>query len=242
MVQGIQRPLGSVAAALNLAVSRDGTLVYLPAQSSLRSLAWVDRRGASEPLTTIPAGSYTDVRLSPDAGRVLLTRDGDIWIYDLASGRSTRLTRDGTSQMGVWDPTGSRIAYASARGGNLEAWVEPVDGSAPPRQLTSLGGQVHVDSWSPDGRILTIHHHRSGALGTTIYLLSLDQADAKPQPFVSAADNKEGAEFSHDGRHVAYLSNESGRREIYIRPYPGPGGATTVSVGGGMEASVVLSR
>ncbi len=236
VVESIRRPLGSVAAALNLAVSRDGTLVYLPAQSSMRSLAWVDRRGVATPLTRIPAGSYTDVRLSPVAGRALLTRDGDIWIDELPSGRSTRLTRDGTSQMGVWDPTGSRIAYASARGGNLEAWVEPVDGSAPPRQLTSLGGQVHVDSWSPDGRTLTIHHHRSGALGTTIYLLSLDQADAKPQPFVNAADNKEGADFSHDGRHVAYLSNESGRREVYIRPYPGPGAATTVSDGGGVEA------
>ena len=107
----------------------DGTLVYLTAQSSLRSLVWVDRRGGATPITTIPAGNYTDVRLSPDGWRVLLTRDGDIWVYDLASGRSTRLTSDGTSQMGVWDPTGSRIAYASARGGNLEAWVEPADGS-----------------------------------------------------------------------------------------------------------------
>jgi serine/threonine-protein kinase len=236
VVQNVQRPLGLVTPALNLSVSNEGTLVYLAAQSSLRSLVWVDRHGGPEPITAIPPGEYSDVRLSPDGGRVLLTRDGDIWVYDLASGRSSRLTRDGTSQMGVWDPTGSRIAYASARGGNLEAWVQSVDGGEQPRQLTTLGGQVHVDSWSPDGRILSIHHHRSSGAGTAILTLAIDQADAKPQPFLSADFNKEGARFSRDGRHVVFLSIESGQREIYIRQFPGPGGQATVSVGGGMEA------
>jgi eukaryotic-like serine/threonine-protein kinase len=236
VVQNVQRPVGLVAAALNLVVSNEGTLVYLAAQSSLRSLVWVDRHGGSEPITAIPAGDYSDVRLSPAGGRVLLTREGDIWVYDLASGRSSRLTRDGASQMGVWNPTGSRIAYSSARGGNLEAWVQSADGDEQPRQLTTLGGQVHVDSWSPDGRILSIHHHRASGAGTAILMLPIDQADAKPQPFLSADLNKEGARFSRDGRHVVFLSIESGQREIYIRQYPGPGGQATVSVGGGMEA------
>ena len=222
-------------AALNLAVSGEATLVYLAAQQSSRALFWVDRRGGAVPVTTIPAGRHSDVRLSPDGRRVLLTRDGDIWIYDLASGRNSRLTRDGTSQMGVWDPTGTRIAYSSARGGTFEAWVESTDGSGEPRQLTTMGGVVHVDSWSPDGRIISFHHH-DASLRTTMYLLPVDQAGARSQPFLGGAFNQEGAEFSHDGRRVAYLSTESGQREIYVRQYPGEGGQATASVGGGMEA------
>ncbi len=160
LVQGVQRSIGVNAAASNYSVSEEGTLSYVAGTISLRSLVWINRNGTSAgPITSIPPGTYEEPRLSPDGRRVLVTRDGDIWIYDVASGRSNRLTSDGSSQMGVWDPTGSRIAYASARKGNLEAWVEPSDGSGQPQQLTTLGGQVHVDSWSPDGRILAIHHH-----------------------------------------------------------------------------------
>jgi serine/threonine-protein kinase len=100
--------------------------------------------------------------------------------------------------------------------------------------LTTLGGQVHVDSWSPDGRILTMHQHPAQG-PTIIFMLPMDRADATPEPFPQAPIGSEGADFSRDGRHVAYSSTETGRREIYLRPYPGPGGQTTVSVGGGME-------
>jgi hypothetical protein len=164
-----------------------------------------------------------------------VTRDGDIWIYDVASGRSSRLTRDGTSLMGVWDPSGSRVAYSSAKGGNLEAWVQPSDGSGEPRQLTRLGGQVHVDTWSPDGRTLTIHHHVPEG-STRILMLPMDEAQAEPTPqvFNVGESAAESADFSRDGRYVAYLSAETGRREIYIRPYQHPG-RVPVSVGGGRE-------
>jgi Tol biopolymer transport system component len=242
LVQGVQRPGGVVAAASNYAVSDTGTLVYLTAIASRQSLVWVDRNGATEPIRSIPAGPYEDPRLSPDGTRALLTRDGDIWIYDLASGRSSRVTQDGSSRMGVWAPTGEQVAYSSAKAGNLEAWVTSSDGSSQPRQLTKLGGQVHVDSWSPDGRILTIHHHRPDATSPTsaresraILTLAMDRADPKPEVFLEAKVTAEGANLSRDGHYVSYLSQESGQREIYIRPYPGPGGQLTVSVGGGQE-------
>ena len=155
LVQEVQRPVGVNAAASNYAVSAQGTLVYLTHSRSLRSLVWINRTGAVAGLiSSIPPGTYAEPRVSRDGDRILVTQEGDIWIYDVATGRSSRLTRDGSSLMGVWDPTGSQIAYSSARKGNLEAWVEPSDGSGPPRQLTTLGGQVHVDSWSPDGRQL----------------------------------------------------------------------------------------
>ena len=233
LVEDVQLPVGVAAAGANYAVSEGGTLVYVSRIAALRSLVWTDRKGTVvEAVNTIPPDAYEDPRLSPDGSRVLVTRDGDIWIYDIASGRSSRATRDGVSLMGVWDPTGSQVAYSSARGGNLEAWVAPVDGSTEPRQLTTLGGQIHVDSWSPDGRVLTLHQHAPE--GTDLFVVPMDEANRKPRMFVGGKVS-EGADFSPDMRYVAYLSPESGRREIYIRPYPGPGGQVTVSVEGGRE-------
>ena len=235
LVQGVARAVGVAAAASHYSVSDEGTLVYIVKSASSRSLVWVNRDGAAGgTVATIPPGTHEEPRLSPDGRRVLVTRSGDIWVYDIASGRSDRITDDGTSQMGVWDPTGSQIAYSSARKGNLEAWVESSDGSGAPRQLTSLGGQVHVDSWSADGRTLTLHHHPPQG-PVNIYMLAMDGVDAKPEAFFPGESSKESAEFSRDRQYVSYVSAETGQREIYIRPYQKSGQRVTASVGGGRE-------
>ena len=235
LVQGVQRPVGVVAAAAHYDISEQGLLVYIARSASSRSLVWVNRDDAEvHALATVPPGSYQDPRLSPDGRRVLVTQSNDIWVYDIASGRSDRITNDGTSMMGVWNPAGSQIAYSSARKGNLEAWVSSSDGSGLPRQLTTLGGQVHVDSWSADGRTLSLHRHPpQGA--NDIYMLAMDRPDASPEVFYAGEASKESAEFSRDREYVSYLSTETGQREIYIRPYQKPGLRTTVSVGGGRE-------
>ena len=119
LIEGVEQPVGVRAAGGNYAISQQGTLVYVAASAGLRSLVWVDRRGAATPITAIPPGAYDSPRLSPDGGRVLLTRAtseggtnvGDIWVYDVASGRSSRISKDGSSLMGVWDPKGSQVAY-----------------------------------------------------------------------------------------------------------------------------------
>ena len=97
-----------------------------------------------------------------------------------------------------------------------------------------MGGTVHVDSWSPDGRIVTLHFHGRIA-DSGIYMLPMDQEGAQPQRFAGTDPGAEGADFSPDGTHVAFLSAATGTREIYVRPYPGPGGQTPVSVNGGVE-------
>ena len=113
--------------------------------------------------------------------------------------------------------------------------MKPSDGTGEPQQLTNLGGQVHVNSWSPDGSTLAVHHH-SGQTPTRILMLSLDSADAKPRLFYGGSASAAGnPDFSPDGRYVAYQSSESGAQEIYIRPYSGAGGHKPVSVGGGRE-------
>jgi eukaryotic-like serine/threonine-protein kinase len=231
LVRGIQLPVSVITAGTNYTVSDQGTLVYVPATEASHSLVWVNRNGTpAGRVESIPAGPYDWPRLSTDGRRVLVTRDNDIWVYDLGSGRSNRLTRDGSSLMGVWDPADAQVAYSSATGGNLEAWVRPADGSGEPRQLTHLGGQVHVDSWSPDGRTLTIHHH-SPEGPTRMFALPMGRADPSPQPLSQEGRSAEGADFSRDGRYIAYLSGQ----EVYLKPYPGPGGEQTVSVAGGRE-------
>ncbi len=234
VAEDVRRPIGIFAGGTHYAVSANGTVAYVSATALQRSLYWVDRDGRSrEPVTTVPIGPIEDPRLSPDGSRVLLTRDGDIWTYDLASGRANRVTRDGGSQMGAWDPTGTRIAYSVAGKGGTEAWVASADGSGTPRQLTTQGGIVHVDSWSPDGRFVAVHRHSLAGAG--ILLIAVDDPGLAATPFAAGEAAAEGATFARDGRHVAYLSMDPGAREIFIRPFPGPGGRLTVSVNGGVE-------
>jgi len=140
-------------------------------------------------------------------------------------------------------PGAAQIAYSSARSGNLEAWVRSSDGSGEPRQLTTLGGQVHVDAWSADGGTLTLHRHppegEAGGLGrqnqVEIYMLAMERANAKPAVFFPGEAGKEGPEFSGDRQYVSYVSAATGQREVYIRPYQRPGQRITASVDGGRE-------
>jgi eukaryotic-like serine/threonine-protein kinase len=119
VLDNVDLPVGVRAAGANYAVADNGTLIYVPNQPRMRSLAWIRRDGAPGPAPpAISPASYVDPRLSLDAARALVTRDGDIWIYDLASGRSSRVTRDGVSEMGVWNPAGTEVAFSSASAGN----------------------------------------------------------------------------------------------------------------------------
>ena len=235
VAENVHAPVGITATGADYDISSSGTLIYLVDDTQTRSPVWVNRDGslAGAVPGALPA-LYEDPRLSPDGRRLVITRDGDLWIYDLDSGRNTRVTRDGSSLMGVWNPAGSEIAYSSNASSGLEAWVAAADGSSAPRQITRLGGAVHVDSWSPDGRTLSVHQHLG--LRVTIQMVALDHPDQPPHVFADGEGTQaEGADFARDGRHVVYLSNDNGRRDVFVRPFPGPGGRLAVSVNGGRE-------
>ena len=150
----------------NYAVSDDGTLFYLTGNRGAGGpLVWVDRAGSVEVVEMAPVKAYSSPRLSPDGGRVLVVADGDAWTYDLASGRETRVTTDGaTLNYAGWTPSGDQVTFTSSRGSSdADVWIQPADGSGTAVQLTALAGRVHFDSWAPDGRTFSAHHHAAGA-------------------------------------------------------------------------------
>ena len=141
--------------------------------------------------------------------------------------------RGGNNHVVAWAPDGKHLAYASDRDGQSNLYFEPMDRSRPARRLTI--GEYHQDpiSFSPDGRLLT-YWDNPPETGQDIWLYSFD-GDGSAEPLLVTPANETCAAFSPDGRLLVYSSDESGRSEIYIQPFPGPGERIQVSVEGGRE-------
>ncbi len=222
-------------------VAETGLLVYVPgsARPPERSLAWVDRQGVSKELPA-PLNSYLTPRISPDGTRlavqILTAGTQDIWIYDFARNTLMRFTFGAGSAFPLWTPDGRRVVYRTRVPAFSFRW-KLADGSG---MEETLFGKDFDDpsatpySVSPDGKILLFGRLSSGgALG--IYALSLD-GSGKTQPFLQSTFNQLQAQFSPDGHWVVYASNESGRDELYVQPFPGPGGKWMISTDGGNYA------
>jgi Tol biopolymer transport system component len=158
----------------------------------------------------------------------------DFWSYDLARGIMTKMTTDGTSHWPVWTPDGGRISYRRWTDGAFSMWWSPSDRSAPPERLTDIGRGQSPASWSPDGRVVAFTQV-SAETGPDVYVLDLAN-ERKPRPFAQTRFAEGSPKFSPDGRWIAYTSNESGRNEIYVQAFPGPGAKLQVSVEGGTDA------
>ena len=226
------RELGQTA----FSVSESGSLVYIPGGLSQRTLVWVDRQGAVEPLAA-PPRVYDDPRLSPDGQRLAVQigpeGNSDIWIYDIPRGTLTRLTFEG-GDIPRWMPDGKRVAFGSRRAGGPEnLFWKAADGSGPAEQLTESERRQLPSSWSPDGQVLAFGELHP-TTGYEIWVLPL-QGERKPRPFLQTQFSERAPVFSPDGHWLAYTSNESGRSEVYVQPYPGPGGKWQISNEGGNE-------
>jgi serine/threonine-protein kinase len=194
----------------------------------------VDRRGNEEILTEARQ-RYSKPRLGPD-GKTLFVEVADpeaaIWSHNLGRGTLTRLTHSGVSYGPVPSPDGTRIAYEATRDGVAGALVARIDGSNEQR-LTSTK-RIHVPtSWSPDGKTLALTFAaESGFL--EVLLVAVD-GEHTLRTFVQGSFNAGGARFSPDGKWVAYVSDESGRNEVYVRPYEQAGGRIQISADGGSQ-------
>ena len=212
--------------------SNNGVLSYIPGSNQVgRRMVWLDRRGTEQPLAA-PDRVYGYPRLSPDGRRVAIGLDGQIWIYDLTRGTLTRLTFQGSASNPVWTPDGKRVAFQSTSGGPFNLYWQPADGSGPAERLTTGENRQAASSFSPDGQSLA-YTETNPAAGMDIWILQM--SDRKAHSFLKTPANEGGPQFSPDGRWLAYSSNESGRTEIYVQPYPGPGGKWQISTEGGAE-------
>jgi len=195
----------------------------------------VDRQGLATPLIE-DRQAYRRPRLSPDGQRVAVevqsAPNSDIWIYDIGRGTRMRLTVEGNNQSPVWMPDGTRVTFRSVRDGPQDLYWKPADGSGQAELLLNLNSQNSLvpSSWSPDGESLAFYEAITGA--NNIWAL-LREGEALP--IVATAFNERSPMFSPDGRWLAYVSNESGRDEVYVQPYPGPGGKWPISTEGGTE-------
>jgi Tol biopolymer transport system component len=158
----------------------------------------------------------------------------DIWVYDISRGTLSRLTFDGGSRFPIWAPDGKRIAFQSAREGPLNLFWKPADGSGPEERLTTSEHNQVPQSWSPDGQEIAFIDIDPTSTGE-LWVLPLS-GERKPRVFLETPFRETGLQFSPDGRWLAYASNESGRNEIYVQPFPGPGGVKyQISTDGGGE-------
>jgi eukaryotic-like serine/threonine-protein kinase len=223
-------------------VSNTGTLVYRGGGAGTQPmLTWFDRQG--NPAGTLgDTGDYSSPAISPDGSRVAVAMGPeatrDVWILDVARGTSTRFTFDpARDDAPAWSPDGKNIAFSSNRGGQMDLYVKPADGSGEEKLLLKTDEQKYVESWTPEGRFLLF---TSAGPKTRADMWALPfPGEAKPVSLLQTQFDEGSARVSPDGRWLAYGSNESGNFEIYVRPFApeapaGTGAKWLVSKGGGV--------
>jgi dipeptidyl aminopeptidase/acylaminoacyl peptidase len=225
--------------AANFDVASTGALVYVTgkAEGGERKLVWVDRSGKPAPLP-LPSRAYVFPRIAPDDRRIAFEVEGvnhDLYVYEPDRDVTTRMTTDGMSHAPVWTPTGDRLAFRSWKAGTMTMWWMPADRSGAAERLTTVGARQSVDSFSPDGRYAAFNQMDPAAgTGADVWVLPLD-GERTPRPFVRTKVGEGSARFSPDGKWVAYCSMESGKPEVLVRPWPGPGPTIQVSSDGGTD-------
>jgi Tol biopolymer transport system component/predicted Ser/Thr protein kinase len=231
--------VGTIATGLaRFSASRNGVLAYRTGESGSRFL-WVDRDGKELSAVGDP-GEYGDLMLSPGGDRLAYVLNdpragrADIWIRDLARGASSRFTFDPATDIEpIWSPDGKTIVFSSDRGGMVDLYTKAAGGGGQEQLLFRSDEMKLAYDWSRDGRYIAFQS-RGKKTNWDIWILPAF-GDRKPILFLQTPFNETRPAFSPDGRWLAYQSNESGRPEIYVQNFPGPGGKWQVSTAGGIE-------
>jgi len=231
----------------HFSVSPNGSLVYVPGstvQAANDRLVRADLTGEKVEALPFPLGGYQSPRISPDGESLLVVETEaepipHLWVFDLARGSKRRFTDErGDTYWGIWSPDGKQIVFNSSLGGaTMDLYSKPADASAPEKRLTDGTDEFNLvpKSWADDGKTLIITTKAVDPnTGFDIEILPYEVASTR-QPLINTRFNEFHPAISPSGRWLAYSSDESGRAEIYIKPYPGPGGAIPVTTDGGME-------
>jgi len=220
-------------------ISTAGTMAYRTGDSSRRQLRWFDRAGRpGETVGGADAVNFASVDVSPDGRRVAAHRNvdenSDVWILD--GTRTIRFTFDeNVDEFPVWSPDGRQIVIDSTRSGTRDLYQKPSAGGGREELIadTPRSNKTPYD-FSPDGRWL-MFGSEDAKTGSDIWILPLE-GNRQPFAFVNTSFTERGGQFSPDGRWIAYSSNESGRHEVYVRPFRGPSGQWQISTAGGAQA------
>jgi serine/threonine-protein kinase len=231
----LQEPVQTSASGVaNFALSRTGTLVLIPGTARPeRKLVWVDRKNI---VTQLPVASddYWLPRLSPDGNRLAVGIGSDIWAIELVRFTRTRLTYGTTSVLFpfAWTRDGTRVTFSKIESKiGLDLHSVAADGSGQPELLLRGEERQWATSWSPTADVLATYEQHPKTL-RDIWLVNPDRTRAA---FLVTPYQERAPRFSPDGHWIAYVSNDSGRDEVYVRPASGGGGKTTVSTEGGIE-------
>jgi Tol biopolymer transport system component len=237
--------VGSFRDGAFFSASANDVLVYRTADTDFQ-VTWFDRQGTVSSRVSEP-GAFRDVALSPDGARAVASRTNpqdaskaDLWLFDLSRGSvATRLTLGtGIAEFPVWSSDSKRIAFSF---GNSLLRQKLATGEGDEGELwrSRSAGAIRATDWSPDGQFLLYSEAVSASQGWDLFALPRD--DAKPVPFARTGFNEEQGRFSPNGRWVAYVSNQSGQSEVYVRRFAADfssgsasaGGSVLVSAGGG---------
>ncbi len=226
----------SLVWAAQCAISKNGTLVYLPGVFEQKSnLVWRDRSGRADSLP-YPAELYSNFQLSPDGQRlaieIIQDHKPNVWLYNLARQSRFKLTLKGRNKYPVWSPDGKNIAFNSDQTGKWTLFLKSADRKGEARLLKQSENSYgyNPSSWSPDGRVLALNNFEVW----DIWSLDMDSTGTL-QALIGSSFSEWGAAFSPDGNWIAYISDEQGQYDIYVQPYPPTGESMQVSTEGGEE-------
>ncbi len=226
-----------------ISASDDGTLVYLSGEIQRQRLTWLDPRGRSSGHLDID-GNLWGLSLSPDGTRLAYSKfhgDGEagfgknVWVADLATGVQTQLTSTLMNMRPSWSPDGRYVLWARVGGNSHQSMMERrADGSEPERTvlaMNTLGHSLGDGRWLSDHRTLIVSTYQDAGSSRDIFSIA-PGVDSEPHPFATTAANETNAVPSPDGSVMAYTSDESGIRELYVQSFPATGGHVAVSHGG----------
>lgn len=226
--------------AAKFGVSRSGVMAFASEDIGGRTLVLVDRAGREEPLP-LPADGYRAVRISPDGRRILTSIHGptdkqDAWVFDLDRGTTHALTFGDEGRYPVWMPDGKRIILTSTDGGRAAGYELrslAADGSDSATMI--LRAEPNLIPWdvAPDARHLVVNRETPRSR-RDLWIVPLGRA-GEPIPYLRTPADEEAAALSPDGRWLAYVSDETGRDEVYVRSFPQPDAAVRISESGGRE-------